>query len=104
VRIRPGVGAGESLPLATVRRGFTIAVGEASRVSLVARYGERAPRRVAKTFSARGTLRLHVPKGWLERIEGLVAAKQRPRLILWADALDAEGNMVTVGGEFRVRP
>ena len=101
VRIRPALGG--SIPLAELRKGLKVELAEAARVSLTARYGQRAPRRLEQTFSSARTFTYRIPKLWLSRIESLVAARQRPRLTLFVDAVDSEGNVVTVGDEFRVR-
>ena len=101
VRIRPALGG--SIRLAELRKGLKVELAEAARVSLTARYGQRAPRRLEQTFSSARTFTYRIPKLWLSRIESLVSARQRPRLTLFVDAVDSEGNVVTVGDEFRVR-
>jgi virginiamycin B lyase len=101
IRIRPATGG--RIRLATLRKGFRIEVPEAARIAITAGYGRRSPRRVERTLRTRGSVTFKVPKLWLSRIATATANHQSPRLTLFVDAVDAEGNAISVGGEVRVR-
>ncbi|WP_157592229.1 Vgb family protein [Solirubrobacter soli] len=101
VRIRPATGG--TIRLAALRKGFRIEVPEAARISLMAGYGTRTPRQLERTSDHPRRYTFRVPKLWISRIAGLVRAGQRPRLTLFVDAVDREGNVATVGGELHVR-
>jgi hypothetical protein len=101
VRIRPATGG--TIRLAALRQGFRIEVPEAARISLTAGYGTRTPRLVERTFDRSGRYTYRMPKLWVSRIASLVRSHQRPRLTLFVDAVDREGNVATGGGEVHVR-
>ena len=101
VRIRPATGG--TIRLAALRKGFRIEVPEAARIAITAGYGERGPRALARNFERPGAVTFKVPKLWLSRIASLTASHQHPRLTLFVDVADAEGDSATLGGEVRVR-
>ena len=93
--------------LAAVRRGFRIAVGEPAAVEVIGFFPgskDNVGEQVQRTLHDPGAVRYRLPAKRLRELKRQLAAGKRPEIDLFADVIDVEGNIRSIGGEVRVTP